>query len=317
MKRLANGDEEALRPLHRRYAPIAFGIAARSLGAPAAEEVVQETFFAVWRERATFDPARGSFRSWILQIAHRRVLNELRQRERRPKSDGAEDAIEGLVDPEADVDASAWRDYQRTAVRRAVESLPDAQRQALTLAFFDDLTHEQVSSFLETPLGTTKTRVRAGLSRLRLALAGLVAAALVIVVGAVIAQRRLAQAAMRERALKMVTASDVVAIRIPAAPGQPDAVHGNYRSRPGSTLVVLTLSNLPPLGRGETYQAWARFGATKWVWLGTAVPDEGAKAILVAEDAALATSPDAVEVTIEPAVASSIPGARVVLAWPK
>jgi RNA polymerase sigma-70 factor (ECF subfamily) len=85
MGQLAAGRQEALGPLHGRYATLVFNLAARTLDRATADEVVQDVFVAVWRKAGTFDPARGSFRAWVLQIAHFRVINELRQRGRHPR----------------------------------------------------------------------------------------------------------------------------------------------------------------------------------------------------------------------------------------
>src|SRR4029079_5075739 len=81
------GCRDPLAPRAGRAEPVIFGSPARSLGRAAAEEIVQDVFVAVWRKAATFDPARGSFRSWALRIAHLRVLNELRRRGRRPPTE--------------------------------------------------------------------------------------------------------------------------------------------------------------------------------------------------------------------------------------
>jgi RNA polymerase sigma-70 factor (ECF subfamily) len=85
MRALAAGSEDALRPLYARYAPIVFGLAAHSLERAAAEEIVQDVFLSVWRSAHQYDPARGALRPWLLQIAHYRILNELRRRSRRPR----------------------------------------------------------------------------------------------------------------------------------------------------------------------------------------------------------------------------------------
>ena len=89
---LAAGDDSALGPLYRRYVPTVFKIAAQSLGKDAAEDIVQEVFASVWKNAATFDPARGPVRPWIVQIARSRVLNELRRRSRKPESGEERDA---------------------------------------------------------------------------------------------------------------------------------------------------------------------------------------------------------------------------------
>src|SRR5438874_2588678 len=100
MRRLSNGDQAALEPLYARYAPLVYHLAAQTLGRPAAEEVVQEVFLTVWHKAAAFDPELGAFRSWVLQIAHRRILNELRRQSHRPRVSAA--PLDGLLsdDPE-------------------------------------------------------------------------------------------------------------------------------------------------------------------------------------------------------------------------
>src|SRR5262245_49514993 len=87
MQHLAAGQQEALGSLYSRYARLIFHLAARRLDRPAAEDIVQEVFLAVWRRADTFDPGKGAFRPWVLQIAHYRILNAVRQRSRQPPVD--------------------------------------------------------------------------------------------------------------------------------------------------------------------------------------------------------------------------------------
>src|SRR5439155_23877841 len=126
MHQVAAGSEEALGLLHRRFARLVFGLAVQTLDRAAAEDLVQEVFLAVWRNATTFDPERGSVRAWLLQIAHFRMLNELRRRSRQP-------AIE--PDPEGHVLASvpardpgpaeaAAEEHRRAAVHPAVDEPP-------------------------------------------------------------------------------------------------------------------------------------------------------------------------------------------------
>src|SRR5438105_5079446 len=102
MGELASGHQEALAALYRRYAPLIFSLARQSLDAGAAEEIVQDVFLAVWRKAATFDPAKGTFRAWVLEVAHFRIINELRRRGRRPQraDDPTERHLAGLEDPD-------------------------------------------------------------------------------------------------------------------------------------------------------------------------------------------------------------------------
>src|SRR4030081_235221 len=90
---LAGGDQPALGPLYARYAPLIFNVAVQSLEGPGAEEVVQDVFLSVWRKAALFDPQRGTFRAWILQMGHFAVINELRRRGRRPRLEWDADGI--------------------------------------------------------------------------------------------------------------------------------------------------------------------------------------------------------------------------------
>src|SRR5581483_9653020 len=121
MRYLAAGEQDALGPLHSRYAPLIFNLAAQSLDRAAAEEIVQDVFLAIWRKADTFDPARGAFRPWVLRIAHLRVINELRRRGRRPQVAPDPDGLRfaALADRGPAPDDEAWNDYRRTVVQDA------------------------------------------------------------------------------------------------------------------------------------------------------------------------------------------------------
>jgi RNA polymerase sigma-70 factor (ECF subfamily) len=325
MRQLAAGRPEALGPLHARYAALIFGLAAQSLDRAAAEEISQEVFVAVWRRSATFDAARGPFRAWVLQITRSSVLNELRRRSRRPRTAMEFDGAGGdrLADPGPDPAESAWRGHRRAAVRAAVDALPPRQREALSLAFLDDLTHEQVAAFLNLPLGTTKSRIRSGLKALRGTLAPLVAAGLMLAGLLTIAGLRehSQQAALRrhERALALVTRSEVVPLPLGPAPGTNPEAHGNYRGRPGVDLAVLTVSYLAPAPAGFEYRAWASHGG-RWTLLGRVHLNAEGRSLIIAEGPALVATPDALLVTLEPVAnrtdAGSIPTGRPVVRWP-
>ena len=319
MRDVAAGDDEALKILYGRYAKLVFHVAVQSLEPAAAEEIVQDVFLTVWRKAATFDPARGSFRGWIMQIAHMQIINEHRRQRRRPQAvdDPDGEQLVNLPDGAPDPVEATWRDYCRAAVRAAMETLPPAQRQALGLAFFEDLTHEQVASVLHLPLGTVKTRIRAGMQKLRLQLAPLIVAVLLALLGLAGVRSVQHQTALRrnERAVRLLAASDVVATRLTPANDMPPTAHATYRTRPGATMAVVTLSSVPPAPAGRVYQVWAREGST-WISLGTVQPDASGAGLLIAEGPRLATRPSALEVTLEPAGGSRAPRGRPVLAWP-
>jgi RNA polymerase sigma-70 factor (ECF subfamily) len=320
MARLVDGQQEALSLLYARHAPTIFQLAVQTLGRAAAEEVVQEVFLAIWRRAETFDSRRGMFRAWALQIARYRVLNALRQRQRTPREieDPEGQVLAQLPDDRPEPAEAAWRAYRASALEAALGALPPPQRVALGLAFFEELSHEQVASVLNVPLGTAKSRIRAGLHQLRGKLAGVVAALAVAGTLTALGVRYVDDQQVQqreERALILLTASDTQVVRATAAPGVPEETHGTYRSRAGATTAVMTLSNFPLAPRGETYQAWVRHGGT-WASLGTAQPDANGSARLIAEGPELTTPPEAVMVTREPIGGSAQPSGTVVVVWP-
>jgi RNA polymerase sigma-70 factor (ECF subfamily) len=294
-------------------------MAVRALDGAAAEDVVQEVFLTVWRQAQTFDPQRGSVRAWIVSIAQSRVANELRRRRRRPLAPADGDDVVGRVPDERPGPPDAqWQSFRRDALHAALDVLPAAQRRALGLAFFEDMSHAQIARVLELPLGTVKTRIRSGMKTLRGRLPELAAAALVAVLAVIGVRERATRVAWErdERALSLVTASDAQNLRLAPAPGVGADTHARYRGRPGAPLAVVTLSSFPSAPSGRSYQAWARHGET-WTSLGTVVPDAGGSARLIAEDAALATLPDAVTITVEPSGGSPAPSGPVVVRWPE
>lgn len=118
-----------------------------------------------------------------------------------------------------------------------------------------------------------------------------------------------------QRAVSLVTMSDVAARRLaPVMPGLPSAAHAVYRGRIGSSVAVLSAGALPPPAAGKAYQAWA-LGGGQWTSLGTVVPDANGSALLIAENSALVSVPEAVEITLEPDKAVQTPGDSVVLRW--
>jgi RNA polymerase sigma factor (sigma-70 family) len=321
VSQLAAGHREALGPLYRRYAPLLFAIATERLDRGAAEEVVQDVLVAVWRHAERFDPAQGGFRPWVLQIGRRRVSNELRRRRARPQvRPDTDDALDRLPDPELGPAERVARDERRAAARTALAALPPPQRQALALAFFEDLTHEQVAAALDLPLGTVKSRIRDGLQKLRRRLGPVAGGPALVGVCALGCRSYLEDRAAYlrdERALALTTSSEVVPLRLTAVPGAPgvaEATDGNYRGQAGTRLAVLTTSRLQPAPAGRIYRAWVGH-AGRWASLGQVHPDPAGSTRLIAEAAPLAEPPDVVRVTLEPAAGSSTPSGAVVLRW--
>jgi RNA polymerase sigma-70 factor (ECF subfamily) len=314
MRQLAAGRAEALGPLHGRYAGIVYGIAVHALGRSAAEEVVQEVFLTIWRKASTFDPARGEFRNWLLRIARNRVRNEIRDRARRPATAPLVDDARA-VDDGPEPDESLWHAHRREVLLEAIEALPPRQGQALRLAYFEELTHEQVAATLSLPLGTAKSRIQSGLASLRWRLAASAFLALLVAGLAGLAYERATAFRREERALRLVTSSDIRPIRLAPAPGVDPATHGSYRGRPGTKTAVMTFTAFPPAPPGHVYRAWiAR--RSGWTLLGTVHPDAAGKDLLVLEGPDFATPPEALRVTLEPADEVTEPTGPTVVAWP-
>jgi RNA polymerase sigma-70 factor (ECF subfamily) len=319
MRDLALGQQEALGPLYSRYAALVFHLGVQSLGRTAAEELVQEVFLTTWRGATSFDPEQGAFRPWLLRLTHWKILNELRRRRRRPTegTDG-DDPIQQMADAEPGPEELAWQSEHDNIVKSALDALPPKQRQAVAMAFLQDMTHEQVAKALDVPLGTAKTRIRSGLQILRLQLAPIAASLLGLGLALVGFQYVQTQIAFDrdERAIKQVTTSDLVPLRLtPATANVPAGAHANYRGRPGSNLAVLTTELLPAPPAGQTYEAWVRHGE-HWTSLGTFGAASEATAPLIAENPELSTPPDVIEITLEPGNGSPAPSGQVILAWP-
>jgi RNA polymerase sigma-70 factor (ECF subfamily) len=291
LRQVQAGHEEALQQLHKRYAPLVFHLACRGLDRAAAEEIVQDTFLSVWRRAADFDPSRGSFRTWLLSIGHHRMLDELRSRSRRPQVAGDLLLGQTFSAEEPLPDESLWLEYQRDAVSEALAALPEPQRAALRLAFFADLTHEEVARALQVPLGTAKTRIRSGLRLLERHLGGLVAVLALALAGtgSWFYQRHATQDLLTARAIHLLSDSQTKALRL--VPGDSNAqefgTHATLRGAPGSDLAVLTLTQFPGPARGEHFVFWLRT-ARGWRYLDLEGPDPEGRALQILEHTGLA-----------------------------
>jgi RNA polymerase sigma-70 factor (ECF subfamily) len=171
LARVAAGDSRALESLYDRYARVVYSTALRILGmAELAEEVVQETFWRVWRRSGTFQPGRGQVSSWILGIAHNLAIDELRRQRARPSPVYDEEnrpVLREMEDSRMDVVGSALEEEQRRLISAALEQIPGEQREAIELAYFGGLSQSEIAARLHDPLGTVKTRIRLGLQKLR------------------------------------------------------------------------------------------------------------------------------------------------------
>jgi RNA polymerase sigma-70 factor, ECF subfamily len=162
---IAAGDRGALARLYDRYAPILMAVAVRIVGVRGeAEDLVHDVFLEAWQRAGTYDPARGSVRTWLLVRLRSRALDLLRSRSRHNASPIEEPAQleEGPVREE---DPALAPD--RTAVRRALETLSSEQRVVLELGYFHGLSSSEIALHIKVPIGTVKSRVASGLARLR------------------------------------------------------------------------------------------------------------------------------------------------------
>jgi RNA polymerase sigma-70 factor, ECF subfamily len=166
LKAIARQDETALAELYDRYRVILFGLLVRILNSrEEAEDVLQEVFLQVWRRAADFDETRGRPFTWLVTLARSRGIDRLRSLAARDRV-----AIAGAREPTeqvSDAVADAFRSEQRGLVTSALDQLPEEQRRAITLAYFDGLTQSEIAAKLNAPLGTVKTRMRTGLIKLK------------------------------------------------------------------------------------------------------------------------------------------------------
>ena len=175
---MARGEESAASALYDRHSAVMYGLALRMVGEVAdAEEVVLDAFSQAWRDASRYDTSRGTVVGWLTTITRTRALDLIRARGRRARMNDTvttqldEPAAmgQGFRSPDLLVDDAD----RAAAVSSALGELPEAQRRAIELAFFEGLTHPEVAERLREPLGTVKTRIRLGMQKLRDMLAGM------------------------------------------------------------------------------------------------------------------------------------------------
>ena len=159
--RVAGHDREAFEQLYQRYVRSVFGLALRRLrDRQRAEDAVQETFTAVWRSAGSYRPERGPAAPWLYAVARNAIVDRLRARTDPPGELPETASAEPGPAERAESSYVSWR------VQRAMEELPEREREVLELAYWSEMSQSEVAGYLNIPLGTVKTRTRSGLSRL-------------------------------------------------------------------------------------------------------------------------------------------------------
>ena len=163
---LPKRNEGALEELYRRHGGAVFGVARRLLRDGAlAEDVAQEVFVRLWTRPDRFDPARGALRSFLLRDAHGRAIDLLRAEEARRAREDRDHHMSS--DSRAGTEEEAMQTVQSEEIRAALAALPDREREAVVLAYFGGLSYREVAERLGQPEGSTKSRIRSAMQRLR------------------------------------------------------------------------------------------------------------------------------------------------------
>jgi RNA polymerase sigma factor (sigma-70 family) len=168
---VAERDAGALEVLYERYGKAAYSLARRILTDEVlAQDVVQEVFLSLWRDAHRFDAGRGTLATYLLSMTHHRAVDVVRREENLRRRRTSDEALEFQPDPAPGVEAEAEAAERRSEVRAALAQLPPAQREALALAYFGGYTQREVAALVGVPLGTVKTRMAAGMRKLKEAL---------------------------------------------------------------------------------------------------------------------------------------------------
>ncbi len=164
---VALGDEAAFEELYDAVAPRVFGLVRRVVRDPAqSQEVTQEVFVDIWAQASRFDADRGKAMSWILVIAHRKAVDKVRASQASSERD-LRQGIKEYQESYDDVADTVESQLEAERVNKALESLTQAQQEAIRLAYYGGYTHQEVAELLKIPVGTVKTRIRDGMIRLR------------------------------------------------------------------------------------------------------------------------------------------------------
>ncbi|MGB8325307.1 MAG: sigma-70 family RNA polymerase sigma factor [Candidatus Acidiferrum sp.] len=163
LERIQQKDEAALSALYDRYSGLVYSEAKRILrDTGAAEEILQDLFYQVWRTAERFDAARGSLAGWLVVAARNRAISKLRK-----KSGKTEELVENTVFLGPSLESSTTQNLMLDKVKAVLGNLPDSQREAMEFAYFEGMSHSEIAERTGQPLGTIKTRIRSGMEALK------------------------------------------------------------------------------------------------------------------------------------------------------
>lgn len=163
LERVTRKDEAALSKLYDRYSGLVYSEVKRILrDGGAAEEILQDLFYQVWRTSERFDASRGSFAGWLLVAARNRAISKLRKKDNKSEELGSD-----KVDLKVNLEMSTLQRLLVQKVRSLMGSLPEGQREAVECAYFEGLTHAEIAEKTGQPLGTIKTRIRTAMETLK------------------------------------------------------------------------------------------------------------------------------------------------------
>ena len=173
IRRITLDDQAALEALYGRYSTAVYSLAMYMLKHEAlAQDATQETFLNIWLKASSFNADRGQPKSWIMSVAHHKIVDLIRSRRRTSymTDPGGDETLELLPSGQASTEEQVEQSLQRERILKALTLLPEAQREVVMLAYFEGYSQSEMAEKLGQPLGTVKTRVRLAMQKLRAAL---------------------------------------------------------------------------------------------------------------------------------------------------
>ena len=170
ISRIVRSQSDALSQLYDRYGRLVFSLAMHITDDEAlAEEITQDVFLQVWDKAGSYHPEQGKVLTWLTSVARNRAIDIYRRRSSRPEGHRVmlDDHMWSSLEDGAEVESSVEIHQTQLKVRHALSQLPDEQKKALGLAYFQGMTHQEIAEVLREPLGTIKTRIRLGMQKLR------------------------------------------------------------------------------------------------------------------------------------------------------